>query len=108
MRRLPDLQINVTRANDSLCVWCLRREGDAAEFDAASPFAFFHDADLNGDALVQFLPVRDDTDTPAVLPGDLLQAFEGRHDGIEAFLVERAESLVDKKDIDVHIGPVQR
>ena len=38
--------------------------------------------------------VGDDAHAPPVLSGDFLQAFQGGHDGIEAFLVERAEAAV--------------
>lgn len=75
--------------------------------DETATFAVVGHLDLDGDAVFEFLAVGDDADAAVALAGYLLEFLEGRHDGIEAVVVEGAEAFVDEQDVDVHVGTIQ-
>ena len=52
--------------------------------------------------------MRDNAYTTIGLTCDGGQLFQCRNDTFEAFFVQRSKTLVDEKDVDIHIGFVER
>ena len=77
-------------------------------FHSAAAFAVAGDSYLGADALVQLFAVGDDAYAAIALSGNVLQLFEGGHDAVEVLLVECAKALINKENVDIEVGTVER